>query len=510
MAAGLSAVLTTLVFVGAEEPQPRQEKGPPFAISKETTQITEPLDAQGWPDYITYVDRQLSAGVTPENNSLVAILRIIGMQEIAADLRPQAFRKLGIEPFAKDAKHRMSLGDYLRSLQPAPEVNAFWEEQTRALAGPWRDEEAPHMAKWLDANAAQLEGLKAAIERPRYYAPLLVGKAQEEQMMLAILLPFANQHRDVANTLAMRAYRNLGRGDVEKALADSLLLHRLARHLASQACLIDYLVGDTVDSIANNLDAAIAHHGKLSAAKAKAIAAELTRLPPFPSPIEKLTTERLSTLDTLQAVSRFGAGQLSSVFDIAGGKQDPLMQELARNVVDWNAAMKLVNSDYERMVVAAKIPDWKKRRAAWEQAEKERQEAGTREERDAVDFLAAALDGKVRARKLGRSIGRKVLDLLVIDGPAILRCEEKSTTRRELVQIAFALAGYRADEGKYPANLSALVPKYLAKLPQDYYSGNDYIFRPTAAGYVLYGVGQDGRDDGAKEEDMADFVLTVD
>jgi hypothetical protein len=69
-------------------------------------------------------------------------------------------------------------------------------------------------------------------------------------------------------------------------------------------------------------------------------------------------------------------------------------------------------------------------------------------------------------------------------------------SRTEL--LAFELARYHADNGKYPAKLLDLVPKYAKAIPGDVYSGKDLIYKPHAKGYEVYSVGLNGQDDGGK------------
>ena len=47
-------------------------------ISKETTYITEPLDDQGYVDYVAALNAKLKEGVTRENNSAVLYLQAMG------------------------------------------------------------------------------------------------------------------------------------------------------------------------------------------------------------------------------------------------------------------------------------------------------------------------------------------------------------------------------------------------------------------------------------------------
>ena len=72
------------------------------------------------------------------------------------------------------------------------------------------------------------------------------------------------------------------------------------------------------------------------------------------------------------------------------------------------------------------------------------------------------------------------------------------------LHIAFALAAYQRDNGKYPKTLDALAPKYLATVPQDIFSGKALIYRRANDGYLLYSVGVNGRDDEGRTSDDDD------
>jgi hypothetical protein len=95
-------------------------------------------------------------------------------------------------------------------------------------------------------------------------------------------------------------------------------------------------------------------------------------------------------------------------------------------------------------------------------------------------------------------IGEILVGLLT---PAVLKAQtahDKSEQMRRNVQIAFALAAYRSQYGRYPEKLDSLVPEYLATLPDDLFSGKPVIYRLTEDGYLLYSVGPNGEDEGGR------------
>lgn len=70
-------------------------------------------------------------------------------------------------------------------------------------------------------------------------------------------------------------------------------------------------------------------------------------------------------------------------------------------------------------------------------------------------------------------------------------------TERRLLVVAIALKRYERQQAAAPANLEALVPRFLAAVPSDPMSGKPvrYQHRPDGT-YCLYSVGEDGQDHG--------------
>ena len=62
--------------------------------------------------------------------------------------------------------------------------------------------------------------------------------------------------------------------------------------------------------------------------------------------------------------------------------------------------------------------------------------------------------------------------------------------------LACALERFYLAEGKYPAALTELVPKYLAKVPHEVVSSEPMRYRAENGGYVLWSAGWDGVDEG--------------
>jgi hypothetical protein len=71
----------------------------------------------------------------------------------------------------------------------------------------------------------------------------------------------------------------------------------------------------------------------------------------------------------------------------------------------------------------------------------------------------------------------------------------RNETRRRLTVTAIALERYKLRHGTPPSELAALVPQFLSAVPLDPMSGKPLRYRLNTGGFVLYSVGEDGRDD---------------
>ena len=70
-------------------------------------------------------------------------------------------------------------------------------------------------------------------------------------------------------------------------------------------------------------------------------------------------------------------------------------------------------------------------------------------------------------------------------------------TQDALLETTLALRAYQLDHTQYPASLAALVPGYLAAVPDDPFALSGPLkYKLKGHGYVLYSIGPDGKDNG--------------
>ena len=374
-------------------------------ISKETTYITEPLRADGYPDYVAALDRRFSRDVTPENNAAVPFWQAMGPSALDKRDREKYFQMLGIAPLPEQGDYFVRLEDYVDRLKgPAsPEEvksrhSEISEQENGRAERPWSKDEFATLADWLAANEKPLALVVEASQRPRRYDPLLGSSA------IAILLPAAQQYRYVAHALVARAMLRLNDGKVDNAWSDLLACHRLARLLGQGPTMVEAVTAVSVDGIALTGDQGLLQHAKLTASQAERMRNDLAELPPMPSMANRINlNERFIYLDSALTIPRdrhfSPAANLKGIETFGGGTKgmvQPFLDNLGNTEIDWDVVLRTGNTWYDRIV------------AAWhESSHSERKKAIGQIETDMNTMVEGAKDAASLARQWATIHGRR-------------------------------------------------------------------------------------------------------
>ena len=74
-------------------------------------------------------------------------------------------------------------------------------------------------------------------------------------------------------------------------------------------------------------------------------------------------------------------------------------------------------------------------------------------------------------------------------------------------RVALAVERFRLANGKLPDKLDELSPMFLKKIPADPFDGKPLHYKKLDKGYVVYSIGEDGKDDGGNKKN--DITFTV-
>jgi hypothetical protein len=497
--------LLVFALVGVN-PAASDDKPAPKPADK-PTRVTGPFDTKGRIDYEAALNARLGKGVTAETNANVLLFQVFGPAPEGGDGMPdEYFKLLGMPRPPADGDYFVDLGRYGRKQLSLgdDQMSALYDQMDQARARPWKAADYPSVAAWLKLNEKHLATVLEATGRPHYFNPIVTrrDKDGERGQLIGALLPSVQKCRELASILTARAMLRVGEGKTDEAWADVLACHRLARLVSRGGTLIEGLVGVAINQIAHNTGLAWLEAAKPTADQARARLKDLQTLPPFKAAAELIDTgERCMGMDALQGMRRGGAG----LVDGFEANQPTPEERKALEMIDWAEMEKSCNEHYDRMVAALRLADRAAREKAFDKLDAE-YAAARKLTNDDGPFNFAALaklfgGPKADPKEISRKIAETLMGLLA---PAVRKVNgafERAEQVGRNQELAFALAAYRADQGKYPARLADLAPRYLPAIPGDLFAGKPLAYRVEGKGYLLYSVGQDGKDDGGRSFD---------
>jgi len=478
-------------LAAGDEPKPT----PKFPLGKETTYVEGPLDAEGYLDFEAALNERLGRGIAPEKNANALLFQAFGPKPEGANLPPEFFKALGIAEPPEKGDYFVGLYRYAKDQNLDQDaITALNDEQSRCAVRPWSAKDHPQIAAWLGLNAKPLAVVREATARPEYFNPLCSRRTEKRpgSSLTNVLLPNAQKCRELAAALLARAMLHLDAGKGEAAWDDILTCHRLGRLVARGGTVIEFLVGAALESLASNAEVVYLERAGLTAKQIRERMKELAALPPVPSIADKVDLgARLTHIDTLQALRRGGPRALDE-----GPNAEPpdLAEKLALATLDFEPALRVANLTFDRLVVALRVKDRAARQIALDRVEAEL-EKRPKEADDLAGLLKLIGKRAPIGRQIGQDVGRVLLTLTV---PALRKTQDAADRIEQVgrnVQVAFALAAYRADIGRYPDKLDALAPAYLPAVPGDVFSGGPLVYKPDGTGYLLYSVGVNGKDE---------------
>jgi hypothetical protein len=496
----------------AQGPKPVAARKPRLrlTVSKETTYFTAPLRQNGAVDYLEALDRHYAKGVTADTNAVVPLLRAFGGKEIPKAARAEFYRRLGIKPLPDNGMFVSPGSIWAGKLTGVARKRAekrWFEQWDIALQGPWKASDAPLIAKWLKANAKALALIHKASRCPHWYLPYIPFEQPRSLVnVIEVRLSMYAYIRECARVLAMRAYLSLANDNVESAIKDVLVVHRLAHLVDRDGFVLGSLVASAVNPIATASAARLIQSGRMSYKQAIGYRKELEALGPFKGLDEAYRVgERCYTLDFTFLIWR------NHIEDLFDGESFPaevkkhLHGTLADNF-ELDTVLRTVNSTYDRVVEVASIRNPVKRRVAARRIKQEYAALVSRSS-EVPDAVRVARPTKASRKYASVWLGGALVCFGSTDFATQLNIQDVANTRYDLTRVALALAAYRAEHGKYPEHLPPLVPRYIRGLPEDRFTGKPFKYRLKKKGFLLYSVGENGRDDGGKPDRNLDIIV---
>jgi hypothetical protein len=119
-----------------------------------------------------------------------------------------------------------------------------------------------------------------------------------------------------------------------------------------------------------------------------------------------------------------------------------------------------------------------------------------------IETCSHDLEREIAGGRLGRTLNGMIHHQLLASlllpslGKLPLRAATGQTAADEAA-LGCALERYRLANGQFPEKLEALTPQFIARLPDDVFTGEPYKYhRAGESAFTLYSVGWNEKDDG--------------
>lgn len=519
----------------------------PFRISRETTRITGPIDADGLMDYAAALDAHYSQGVTVENNALIPLLGIMSNED-----GREYLNRLGLrEPPARVHLFEESPFDW--SEREANE--RFRQELELAAARPWTSQDLPRIAAWLKRNELALEAILDASQRPRFFEPTIPDSIRvtypegpvDEKLGIVSASQFGHTFLlQCVRALRARSLLNAGSENAAAAATDILAAFRLSRLAGQRPDFIGLSIAYRNEIGCYRSLREIVLQTAVSDLWLNNIQTELDRLPEMIPLAERVDmAERYKFLDTTQRVYRGGGLLLRAVNDLSDAR-DQLENRLPRTayvvayqtprnrwdgwrrrltpetvslrLTNWNKVLQDGNDWHDRVAAANRIAAPREHLAATDQLTHEwgrcRLEPTIARE-EYVNHPLVRIHSVLGALPFGGGL-TDVVTALPIHLPLARKYCTQGTygvcvwlagvrpdwgprtiyrfqTQQRLTVVTLGLKKYHNRFQRYPAMLSDLVPDFLARVPTEVYDeARDFMYESDSRHFTLTSVGANG------------------
>jgi hypothetical protein len=473
-----------------------------FTVSTETTYVTRPLDKHGFVDYVTALNERLRGDITPKTNANVLIWKALGPHPDGRTMPDEYFQWLGIECPPEQGEYWVPWRNYVKDHLPdGNDRDANAKRELTVPSRPWTSRDDPHLADWLKLNDKPLALIIEATRRPEYYNPLVPKRTEDwSPGLLESFLPTVQRCREVAAALVSRALLRVAEGNIDDAWQDLLACHRLGRLIARGGTLIEMLVGIAMELITDGTDVSFLEHAKLSSKQILACWEDLRTIPPMATVADKINlTERFNFLDTIMLTARHGMPFLEGLSrdNAAPPKGNQFTARLFTQSINWDPALRNANGWFDRISAGLRIADRSSRLQEMSAIDKDLR--SLKQASSNVGVIEKSLMGP---KDRGEMIGDVLVSLTLPAFQKLQGSAERCEQAQRNLHLAFALAAFQRDHGRYPDKLDELARNYLEKIPDDLFSDKPLIYRLEAEGYLLYSVGLNGIDEDGRGDDV--------
>ncbi len=332
------------------------------------------------------------------------------------------------------------------------------------------------IAKALQMVQPALETLRRAVSYP--HLRLADWSRFEENPIAADIFPQFARFRHFTRLLMAEALWRKQQGDMDGAMESCVTALRLTRRLGDEPTLIGFLVQRAIFAITAATLERLLEDKDASAKAYRALLAELQAFDIDRDVVRSLQMERVMALAFYDSLSKASVKELLLLDE----GEINLALLLSKRSVMAQTSLEVLAHMGRLIAIVRKGPpyDWALLRRLGKEVESRANRSVTL--------------GKWRSKKVTwRPFAFLEFWVPYEQSPLNFALFH---ARHRLAMAAIALKLYRREQGRYPENLQALVPRYLPQVPTDPFDGKPLRYQRLKSGFKLWSVGRDLKDDG--------------
>jgi len=485
-----TVIVSAVGFVVAEKLWAFFSPSPALVISAETTWITEPLAADGLPDYFQAVMDLGPRGIPPEKNAAAAVWALIPAARSPDDVIDHSQAHLS-------PADQLPASERLVMPPPPPdgmEAGEAGEILAVCTRGAWRAADHPWLAGWLDHNAAALDRLAEGAHREGWCPPRCLPADQSptvrfgrNPILYPITLPVEDALYSMSRGLLARSMLRLGEGDVGGAWHDLDALLRYGDKISdAPGTLTCRGVAMRLFSRASRAVSRVILDGRPDEMLLDDMQRSLRSSLDAPSLAETLDGhERLFALDSIT----FRFANPSRPLPLGPFGRLPYRIFAA----DPNVPLREANELLDTMVYAVGLPTREMRRGAWQVID---------------DHLDIRRNAELRSREwfeawrevYSERLSGRTMKSFLPEVKLLIDTTDRAHAALILANCVAAIERHRLAKGQPPASLADLVPAFLAEVPLDPFTDAPIGYRSENGRWTLWS----GAD---PEEDAVDDLV---
>jgi hypothetical protein len=389
-----------------------------------------------------------------------------------------------VPPSADDSLNAAPI--YNKAIETLVDVNNA-KELLRSNFYDANDEQKNLIRQWLAKNDAPLALVTKGTKLP--YCWRLYQSKDPEQSIMTVLLPNIPPSRDIAYALCWRAWLNAQSNDFNSAFQDIDTCYRFGRHYQGGKILVEQLVGMAIKGRALQTTRQILDTCKIESNALANFQQRLQTLIEGDNFKPDFHFEKLYTYDEIQRCftdSRFGPSHLYPkriIGYLESSNENPKHEPMVDLILALRFSPGILFSPTKTETIANAD-------AFYKFFNENLSKTPARLKAEGIDPNA----------QTGQVANNNIFLKIIL--PALARANIipfRNKIDAESTPLIIALVRYRQDTGAFPESLDKLVEQgYIKQIAVDPFSDNPIAYRKTDNNFLLYGWGDNLKDDGGQ------------